>query len=118
MSFREIDITSLERLVFNEAGLIPVIASDKNLTGEEARISGSVLMMAWANELAIIQTMTTRKATFWSRSRGKLWTKGESSGNFMIVRAVLADCDLDTLIYDVYAPETSCHRGTFSCFDE
>jgi len=77
-------------LTFNEQGLIPAVAQD--------RFDGQVRMVAWMNQEALEQTLATGKATFFSRSRGKLWVKGESSGNELRVHSVTADCDADTLL--------------------
>lgn len=74
-------------------------------------------MAAHANDQAVERTLVDGYATFWSRSKSKLWRKGEESGNLMIVRAVFGDCDWDALLYNVVAPGASCHKGTFSCFE-
>ena len=73
-------------------------------------------MLAYASPEAIAKTKATGKATFWSRSRKELWTKGETSGNTMEVKAILVDCDEDALIYVVAPSGPSCHTGTDSCF--
>ncbi|MEO8905267.1 MAG: bifunctional phosphoribosyl-AMP cyclohydrolase/phosphoribosyl-ATP diphosphatase HisIE [Polyangiaceae bacterium] len=95
-------------LKFNEQGLIPAIAQD--------RFDGQVRMVAWMNQEAIEQTLATGNATFFSRSRKKLWVKGESSGNMLHVHSVTADCDADTLLLLVEPAGPSCHTGRPSCF--
>jgi len=103
---------SLEReaLVFDANGLIPVVVQD--------RASGDVLMMAWANAEAVDQTLATKRAHFWSRSRKALWRKGETSGNGLKVVDVKADCDADTLLYVVEPEGPTCHTGWRTCFGE
>jgi len=93
---------------FNEAGLLPVVA-------QEAR-SGEVLMLAWANALAIEKTLATGEAHYWSRSRAELWHKGATSGHVQRVIGVLTDCDQDTLIYKVEQTGAACHTGRPTCF--
>jgi phosphoribosyl-ATP pyrophosphohydrolase/phosphoribosyl-AMP cyclohydrolase len=90
------------------AELIPVVAQD--------RVTGEIRMLAYASAEAVRMTIETGKATFFSRSRGKLWTKGETSGNVLDVHAVLADCDADALIYLVTPHGPSCHTGAPTCF--
>jgi phosphoribosyl-AMP cyclohydrolase len=89
-------------------GLIPVIVQDKK--------SGQVLMMAYANEEAIQLTLKTGYAYYYSRSRKKLWKKGEESGHFQKVGQVLTDCDEDCLLYLVEQKGAACHTGYVSCF--
>jgi phosphoribosyl-ATP pyrophosphohydrolase/phosphoribosyl-AMP cyclohydrolase len=95
-------------LKFNEQGLIPAIAQD--------RFDGQIRMVAWMNREAIEQTLQTGKATFFSRSRGMLWIKGETSGNLLRVHSVTADCDADALLLLVEPAGPSCHTGRPSCF--
>ena len=95
-------------LKFNEQGLIPAIAQD--------RFDGQVRMVAWMNQEALEHTLATGSATFFSRSRGKLWVKGESSGNVLRVHSITADCDADTLLLLVEPAGPSCHTGRPSCF--
>lgn len=95
-------------LQFNEQGLIPAVAQD--------RFDGQVRMVAWMNQAALEQTLETGLATFYSRSRGKLWVKGEGSGNLLRVHSVSADCDADTLLLIVEPAGPSCHTGRPSCF--
>lgn len=90
-------------------GLLPAIVQDC--------VSGEVLMLAYINEEAWRQTLATGKAHFWSRSRSKLWLKGETSGHVQLVREVLVDCDLDTVVFKVeQVGGAACHEGYRSCF--
>ena len=95
-------------LKFNEQGLIPAIAQD--------RFDGQVRMVAWMNREALERTLATGNATFFSRSRGSLWVKGETSGNLLRVHSVTADCDADTVLLLVEPAGPSCHTGRPSCF--
>ncbi|MBN1140938.1 MAG: phosphoribosyl-AMP cyclohydrolase [Deltaproteobacteria bacterium] len=90
-------------------GLIPAIAQDWR--------SGEVLMLAYINREAWEKTLETGLATYWTRSRKKLWVKGESSGHVQKIREILVDCDLDTVIFKVeQIGEAACHEGYRSCF--
>ncbi len=90
-------------------GLIPAIAQDWK--------SGEVLMLAYINEEAWNETLKTGNATYWTRSRQKLWRKGEESGNVQKVKAIYVDCDLDTVIFKVeQIGGAACHEGYPSCF--
>jgi phosphoribosyl-AMP cyclohydrolase len=90
-------------------GLLPVIAQDAS--------DGKVLMLAYMNELAWDMTVQTGKAHYWSRSRQKLWLKGEESGHFQLVEEILLDCDLDTILLKVkQLGGAACHAGYQSCF--
>lgn len=89
-------------------GLVPVIAQDI--------YSKDVLMLAYANEEAVSKTIETKNAHYFSRSRNKLWLKGETSGNYQEVRDILFDCDNDTLIYLVVQSGVACHTGNKTCF--
>jgi phosphoribosyl-ATP pyrophosphohydrolase/phosphoribosyl-AMP cyclohydrolase len=95
-------------LKFNEQGLIPALAQD--------RFDGQVRMVAWMNREALERTLQTGNATFFSRSRGSLWVKGETSGNLLRVHSVTADCDADVLLLLVEPAGPSCHTGRPSCF--
>lgn len=99
---------SLDALKFNEQGLVPAIVQD--------RLTGEVRMMAWMDRSAVEQTLATRRATFFSRSRGRAWMKGEESGNVLLVHEVLADCDGDTLLVLCDPQGPSCHTGADNCF--
>ncbi|EMI57916.1 phosphoribosyl-AMP cyclohydrolase [Rhodopirellula sallentina] len=88
--------------------LLPAIAQDAE--------SGRVLMLAWMNEEAWRETLQTGRAVYFSRSRGKLWRKGETSGHQQIVRTVQVDCDADTILLHVEQTGAACHEGYASCF--
>jgi phosphoribosyl-ATP pyrophosphohydrolase/phosphoribosyl-AMP cyclohydrolase len=90
-------------------GLLPAIVQDA--------FDGRVLMQAYMNREALAQTLDNGMATFWSRSRQKLWTKGETSGNRLQLVAVHADCDSDCLLVLAEPTGPACHRGTDTCFD-
>jgi phosphoribosyl-ATP pyrophosphohydrolase/phosphoribosyl-AMP cyclohydrolase len=89
-------------------GLVPAIIQDAN--------SGAVLMMGYMNREALAATESTGRVTFWSRSKGRLWTKGESSGHFLEVRSIAVDCDQDTLLVLVEPMGPACHLGTTTCW--
>lgn len=94
---------------FNKSnGLIPVIIQDE--------ITLQVLMLGYMNEEAFNKTIVEQKVTFYSRSKNRLWTKGESSGNFLWVKDIRLDCDADTLLVLAKADGPTCHNGTVSCF--
>ena len=99
----------IARVRFNDQGLVPAIAQQWD--------SGEVLMMAWMNQDALELTLETGKATYFSRSRSKLWVKGETSGNFQAVRELKLDCDGDTILLAVDQLGEACHTGARSCFD-
>jgi phosphoribosyl-AMP cyclohydrolase len=102
-------VTILDQLQFTVDGLIPAIAQD-DATGE-------ILMMAWMNRESIRLTVETKRATYWSRSRNKLWKKGEESGNVQEVRSIYFDCDADVLLLRVHqVGGAACHTGHRSCF--
>jgi phosphoribosyl-AMP cyclohydrolase len=100
----------MKMIDFEKAGgLIPAIAQDAD--------SGQVLMLAWMNREAYEETLRTRRACYFSRSRGRLWRKGEESGNTQIVREVYLDCDADTVLLKVdQKGGAACHEGYPSCF--
>jgi phosphoribosyl-AMP cyclohydrolase len=98
----------IDQIKFDEKGLIPAIAQD----GE----TGEILMMAYINAESLRKTLETGNATFWSRSRRKLWMKGETSGNTLKVQQILIDCDCDTLILKVTPAGPACHTGERTCF--
>jgi phosphoribosyl-AMP cyclohydrolase len=95
---------------FDKAGgLVPAIAQDAD--------SGVVLMMAWMNREAYEETLRTRRAVYFSRSRNRLWRKGEESGHYQEVRDILIDCDADTILLKVHQiGGAACHEGYQSCF--
>ena len=94
----------------NPDGLIPAIIQDDRTL--------KVLMLAYMNKESFEKSLETGKATFFSRSRGQLWTKGETSGNFLHIVSMRKDCDSDTLLVRVIPEGPACHRGTVSCFDD
>ncbi len=102
-------MTIPEGVVFNEQGLIPVVAQDDK--------TGRVLMLAFMNREALEATLTTGRAVYYSRSRGELWRKGDTSGHAQYVRRVELDCDGDSLLLTVHQIGPACHTGTVSCFD-
>ena len=89
-------------------GLLPAIAQDF--------ASGAVLMLAWMNEEAFRETLQTGRAVYFSRSRGRLWRKGEESGHVQTVHEVLVDCDEDTILLKVSQTGAACHEGYPTCF--
>jgi len=98
----------LDGLVFDATGLLPVVVQDA--------ATGDVLMVAWANRDALEKTLSTREMHFWSRSRGALWRKGESSGNTQTLLSLHSDCDGDTLLARVAPAGPACHTGEPTCF--
>ncbi len=99
---------SMEQLQFDEHGLIPLIVQDWR--------DGTVLMMAFMNEDALRQTLRTQRVHFWSRSRQRLWKKGETSGHELIVKKLYVDCDSDVLLVKAEPIGPTCHTGKRSCF--
>ncbi len=89
-------------------GLLPAIVQDAK--------TKDVLMLGFMNEAAWEKTRQTSHVTFWSRTRNALWTKGETSGHFLIVRRVRTDCDQDTLLIEADPVGPTCHTGAYSCF--
>ncbi len=96
------------KLKFNKDGLIPAIVQDYE--------TGEVLMLAYMNQQAFDETVRSRRGVFYSRSRGKLWIKGESSGHIQVVKEILIDCDADTVLLKVEQKGGACHTGFYSCF--
>ena len=102
-------VATLQDVDFEKGGsLVPVIAQE--------RTSGKILMLAHANTMALQRTLDTGFAHYWSRSRQKLWKKGEESGHVQRVREILVDCDGDALIYSVDQVGPACHTGETTCF--
>ena len=95
-------------MLFQKSELIPVIVQNVD--------SRDVLMLGFTNREAMERTLETKTAWFWSRSRKKLWNKGETSGNFLHVKEIFADCDTDTLLYLCVPDGPTCHTGSDSCF--
>ncbi len=99
---------ALQSLPFNQDGLLPAIAQQYD--------SGEVLMMAWMNRESLAETLERGRVCYWSRSRQKLWRKGESSGQVQILKELLLDCDGDTILLQVDQTGPACHSGRRSCF--
>jgi phosphoribosyl-AMP cyclohydrolase len=100
--------SELSRLKFDGNGLIPAIIQDHK--------TGQVLMMAWMNGEALAKTIATKTTHFFSRSRNKLWLKGERSGHLQHVKSIRVDCDADVLLIGVEQEGAACHDGYYSCF--
>lgn len=105
----ELDPQIAARLKRNERGLVPAVV--------QAADTGEVLMMAWMDDHALAHTLATRRGTYYSRSRGEYWVKGETSGNVQHVVSVALDCDGDTLLVKVAQTGGACHTGDRTCFD-
>ncbi|MFA5069547.1 MAG: phosphoribosyl-AMP cyclohydrolase [Candidatus Omnitrophota bacterium] len=97
----------LNRLKFKD-GLIPAIAQDA--------VTGEVLMMAYMDRQALLKTIKTKRCHYYSRSRARLWLKGESSGHIQKVKSLMTDCDMDCLLIKVEQTGGACHTGYKSCF--
>ncbi|MGQ9686688.1 MAG: phosphoribosyl-AMP cyclohydrolase [Thiobacillaceae bacterium] len=101
--------TWLKKVNWNDEGLVPAIAQDA--------ASGDILMVAWMNREALKQTAERGEAVYWSRSRGKLWHKGEESGHIQRVKEIRLDCDEDVILLKVeQVGDIACHTGRRSCF--
>lgn len=98
----------LEQLKFDESGLIPAIVQDAQ--------SGQVLMLGYMNKQAVEKSLQTGRMHFWSRSRQKLWMKGETSGHIQAIQEAWFDCDKDALLWKVKQTTAACHTGNYSCF--
>lgn len=98
----------LDAIRFTPDGLVPAIAQQHD--------TGEVLMMAWMNRESIAETLQTGRVCYWSRSRGKPWRKGESSGQVQTLKAMRVDCDGDTLLLLVDQVGVACHTGRRTCF--
>lgn len=104
-----LDPAIANRLKRNADGLITAVVQDAT--------SRDVLMVAWMDDEALHRTLTTGRGTYWSRSRGELWIKGDSSGHVQHVREVRLDCDGDTVLVLVDQEGAACHTGDRTCFD-
>lgn len=91
-------------------GLVPAVIQDHT--------TGKVLMVGFMNEAALTQTQAEGKVTFFSRSKQRLWTKGETSGNFLLVKQIISDCDHDTILIKAQPIGPTCHTGADTCFNE
>jgi phosphoribosyl-AMP cyclohydrolase len=99
---------ALAAIQFDSEGLVPAIAQQHD--------SGEVLMLAWMNRESVRATLTEGRACYWSRSRAKLWRKGETSGQVQYLRELRVDCDSDTVLLLVEQQGVACHTGRRSCF--
>ena len=97
----------LERIQYDERGLVPVVAQD---------VDGTVLMLAWANREAVEASVREGRAHYWSRSRRELWRKGDTSGHTQEMVDLRVDCDGDAVLYVVRQTGPACHEGLRSCF--
>ena len=104
-----LDPAVADRLKRTDDGLVAAIVQDAS--------TQAVLMLAWMNDEALHRTLTTGRGTYWSRSRGELWVKGETSGHVQHVREVRLDCDGDALLLVVDQTGPACHTGATTCFD-
>ncbi|GAA0923790.1 phosphoribosyl-AMP cyclohydrolase [Nonomuraea longicatena] len=104
-----LDAGIAERLKRNADGLVPAVVQQYD--------TGEVLMLAWMDDEALHRTLTTGRATYWSRSRGEYWVKGATSGNVQHVKSVALDCDADTVLLKVDQVGAACHTGDRTCFD-
>ena len=99
----------IDNIVWDEDGLLPVIVQDS--------ISKRVVMFAWMNRISLEQSLAHKKAVYWSRSRKKLWVKGEESGNYQLIEDIHLDCDYDVLLLTIRQEGgISCHTGREGCF--
>jgi phosphoribosyl-AMP cyclohydrolase len=98
----------VEAITFNADGLVAAIAQQYD--------TGEVLMMAWMNRDAVAETLGTGRVCYWSRSRGKLWRKGETSGQVQVLKDFRWDCDADTVLVQVDQEGVACHTGRRNCF--
>ena len=102
-------MSALDKIQFNDKGLVPVVTQDFS--------SNEILMMAWMNKEALLLTVKTKKAVYYSRSRKKLWFKGEESGNTQQIIEIFTDCDQDVILLKVNQKGgIACHTGRANCF--
>jgi phosphoribosyl-AMP cyclohydrolase len=104
-----LDPSVAARLKRNDAGLVCAVAQQHD--------TREVLMVAWMNDESLAETLASGRATYWSRSRGQLWRKGDTSGHVQWVKKVSLDCDGDTLLLEVDQVGAACHTGDRTCFD-
>ncbi len=98
----------IDQIKFDERGLVPAIVQDVE--------TKEVLMLAYMNRESLAWTIQNGKACYWSRSRQKLWIKGETSGHFQFIHSIRIDCDEDTILLEVKQIGPACHTGKYSCF--
>ncbi len=108
MSSTNLDPAIAERLSRDANGLVAAVVQEQG--------TGEVLMLAWMDDEALHRTLSTGRATYWSRSRKEYWVKGETSGHHQHVRSVALDCDGDALLLTVEQTGPACHTGSHSCF--
>ncbi|WP_210503854.1 phosphoribosyl-AMP cyclohydrolase [Nocardioides xinjiangensis] len=108
-SSSSLDPAVAARLRHTADGLVPVVVQQHD--------SREVLMLAWVDDEALARTIDTGRATYWSRSRGEYWVKGDTSGHVQWVKEVRLDCDGDTLLFVVDQVGAACHTGDHTCFD-
>jgi len=101
-------VSVLDSVKFDEKGLVTAVARDAE--------TGQIVMLAYMNKEALQKTIETRTAHYYSRSRQKLWLKGESSGHTQKVQNIYIDCDGDAILIDIKQESAACHKGYFSCF--
>jgi phosphoribosyl-AMP cyclohydrolase len=106
----DLDPAIAARLKRDPAGLVAAIVREHG--------TGDVLMLAWMDDQALHRTLTTGRATYWSRSREQYWVKGDTSGHFQFVRSVALDCDGDALLLTVEQVGAACHTGEHTCFHD
>lgn len=109
MSVTDLDPGIAARLRRDRDGLVPAVVQQHD--------TGEVLMLAWMDDEALHRTLVTGRVTFWSRSRGEYWRKGDTSGHLQHVRSVALDCDGDAVLVRVDQVGAACHTGSVSCFD-
>lgn len=101
---------NLDEVAFNDDGLVPVIAQE--------RVTGQILMLAWANRESLEASLSTGRMTYWSRSRQSLWAKGDTSGHTQQVVALALDCDKDAILAIVEQKGAACHEGSTTCWGD
>ena len=106
----DLDPAVAARLKRDAAGLVAAVVQRYG--------TGEVLMVGWMDDEALHRTLTTGRATYWSRSRGQYWVKGDTSGHVQYVKSVALDCDGDTVLVKVDQVGAACHTGERTCFDE
>ncbi|WOF21507.1 phosphoribosyl-AMP cyclohydrolase [Microbacterium betulae] len=110
MTDRQTDLDArISRVAFNADGLVPAIVQE--------HATHEVLMLAWMDAEALRRTLTTGRVTYWSRSRGVYWRKGDTSGNIQVVKGARLDCDGDVVLLEVAQTGPACHTGTRTCFE-
>ena len=105
----DLDPVVATRLKRNDAGLVAVVVQQHD--------TGEVLMLAWMDDEALARTLASGRATYWSRSRGEYWTKGDTSGNVQLLKSAAVDCDGDAVLLKVDQSGGACHTGDRTCFD-